>query len=645
MIWYITFIAVLLLMILAARLLLAKQLGTLRISLMLILFLLATYLIYIPIFLENYQVIPALFGNLLNVMQVISLDADYLAFYDLIMSRIAPDTVAGLYFFVLGLLHALLPVFSLITAFALLLKFFTNVKIILINADNRPLYIFSHINARSLALAEDIRRTQKKCRIIFAGCGDKDGHAETEKLLDCVITEEDISHLRITFKETRHTHFFCITEDDDLNLNHALMLIDSLKDKGKEAQQKHHIYLFSHMPDMDVMIDSTQKGFTDIQVINENELLIYDLLDRYPLYRSAKDGKINVLLCGNGNLMESALRTILWCGQLDGYALQVNIISEKAAALKSKMQTYFPALSAGRYHVRYMAHENEIEFAKAVDSIADPITYVIVCNDDDIRSIHQGIYLRRACYKKDAAYSAVPPIFCHIESDDKFDLLRSLRTSETNEARRVSYELTPFGGIKSLYTYQNLVNSDIESLSRNVHLVYEDIFSDSEIDVTGALERYNLFEVNKRSNRANAMHIRYKLALLGLDYTEDETAQEVDLAQYLTEDTLKRLTYAEHDRWMAFLETEGWVTASLEDVDKYKRSGISKGRHNCQMLKMHPYICPFEDLRACSDALGLPDSTVYDRELIVRIPDILHDKWNVSGRKYKIIATDSNLEE
>lgn len=30
------------------------------------------------------------------------------------------------------------------------------------------------------------------------------------------------------------------------------------------------------------------------------------------------------------------------------------------------------------------------------------------------------------------------------------------------------------------------------------------------------------------------------------------------------------------------------------------------------------------------------DTTVYDEELILRIPDILGDKWNVAGKKYKI---------
>ena len=94
---------------------------------------------------------------------------------------------------------------------------------------------------------------------------------------------------------------------------------------------------------------------------------------------------------------------------------------------------------------------------------------------------------------------------------------------------------------------------------------------------------------------------------------------------------------------MAFLESEGWVESTVEQADAYKASGISKGRHNCPLLKVHPYICPFEDLADRSDALGLPDSTVYDRELIARIPDILHDRWKVSGKRYKIIRIQSEL--
>ena len=31
------------------------------------------------------------------------------------------------------------------------------------------------------------------------------------------------------------------------------------------------------------------------------------------------------------------------------------------------------------------------------------------------------------------------------------------------------------------------------------------------------------------------------------------------------------------------------------------------------------------------------DTTIYDKELILRIPDIIGDKWNITNKKYKII--------
>lgn len=156
-------------------------------------------------------------------------------------------------------------------------------------------------------------------------------------------------------------------------------------------------------------------------------------------------------------------------------------------------------------------------------------------------------------------------------------------------------------------------HSDFEKIAKNVHLAYEEIFSDGDINVAEALERYNVFEVNKRANRANALHIRYKLNLLGLDYADKSDVETVELCNYYTEESLEELSVSEHDRWMAFLEMEGWEPSSKEDVYAYRESGISKGRHNCPILKMHPYICKYDKLKELSLDLEGKDTTVYDK--------------------------------
>ena len=261
----------------------------------------------------------------------------------------------------------------------------------------------------------------------------------------------------------------------------------------------------------------------------------------------------------------------------------------------------------------------------------------MVAESTEKDTIQQSVFLRRFYYMTDPRFKDAPRIYAYICNADKALAVSSLCTAEEKPQRRAKYDIVPFGVASDVYTYENITDSDLEKLAKNVHLMYEDIFADGPIDAMDAIRRYNLFEVNKRSNRANALHIRYKLFLLGLDYTQAEDAEEVNMADFTDEEKLEQMSRSEHDRWMAFLESEGWVGATVEQAAAYQASGLSKGRHNCPLVKMHPYICPYDELKARSDALGLPDSTVYDRELITRIPEILHDKWGVTGKRYKII--------
>ena len=225
-----------------------------------------------------------------------------------------------------------------------------------------------------------------------------------------------------------------------------------------------------------------------------------------------------------------------------------------------------------------------------------------------------------------------------IRDHEKQAMVGQLKTPHTKAERRVSYQLTPFGDRREILSYENLVHEPLDGLSKSVHMAYSEIFAPGgRIDVEAELENYNSLEVNKRANRANAMHIRYKLALLGLDYTDREDVPEVDLNDYLTEDKLEILQRAEHDRWMAFHQSEGWTGATMEEVRAYREAGLRPRSHKCDLMKMHPYISDFDELKEKSEILEGKDTTVYDRDLITKIPDILHNKWNISDKKYRII--------
>lgn len=593
----------------------------------------ATYIAYIPPFLSTYGMLPGLVGNLVHVLRVITLDADITQFYDTITAGIQNGVLIKVYIAILGVVHVALPAISALTAVTVLFRFFSSVQLYSANKRNRPMFVFSEVNERSLHLAKSLE--QVHCDIVFANSA-AGASSEIKSKHGVIFKEEGILELGIQSKKKKNIYFFCISEDEDLSLSHTLQLIEKFAAIPEAQQEYIHIYNFSKHQDFAVFVDSADKKLLDVQCINEYEMQIYNLLDKYPLMKVAKSG-IHVLLHGLSPINVVALRAIAWCGQLSGFSLRVSAVGINIQEQIEDLKLKTPGLFTQRYDIRFYDCKHEKEIVDTITRECADANYIIVSEETDNLTMERGILLRRLFYKLDPQFVACPQIFCYINEPAKHHLVKQLATAEANPKRKMNYTLVPFGCLDEIYTYEFLVDSRLEKLAKNVHLAYEEIFSDGDIDVKEALKRYNIFEVNKRSNRANALHIRYKLNMLGLDYTDAQDAEAVHLEDYFTGEMLDRMAYSEHDRWMAFLETEGWIPATREEVLTYRESGISKGRHNCPILKMHPYICEYEKLKDLSLELEGKDTTVYDAELIVRIPDILGDKWHVSGKEYKII--------
>lgn len=595
---------------------------------------LATYIIYTPPFHVTYGALPGAIGNLVHVLSVITIDADITEFYDLVSQNSVNGVFSLIYIVLMGILHVALPAISALTAVAVLFRCFSSVQMFFANIRRHPMFVFLEVNEKSLYLAKSLEKI--KCDIVFANASSDSVNRDINSTHGIILKDEGLLELGIKSKKGKDIYFFCISEDEDLSLSNTLQLIERYSKEKEADQERIHIYQFSRHEDFSLFIDSADKGALDVHCVNEYEQMVYNLLLEYPLIGSAEDESMHVLLYGLSRINTIALRSIAWVGQISGVSLRVSVVGTDIENNISDLRIAVPGLFTDRYDIRFYNCKNEKETLEIIGRECSDAKYIILSEDSDNATMERGVEIRRLYYRLDPKFAACPSIFCYIKDPSKSTLVKRLATAESNPSRKMSYDLIPFGGMDALFTYDGLIDSSLERLAKNVHLAYEEIFSDGEINVKEALKRYNVFEVNKRSNRANALHIRYKLRMLGLDCTLDENAEEVRLEDYYTEDSLERMSVSEHDRWMAFLETEGWIPSAKEDVDAYRESGISKGRHNCPILKMHPYICEYEKLKDLSLELENKDTTVYDRELILRIPDILGDKWNVSGKKYKI---------
>lgn len=645
MIWFICLFLVVLILVRTAYLL-SKRNEKFKSVKVFFYIILSAFLIYFPVFCKELSLAGAVVGDIINTMQMVTLDASFMDSYSVIYESIKISIIANAYILILGLLHILVPVSAIVTAYDCIVNFLSYLRVDIINLKSKDVYVFSDMNNSSIKLALDIsEKMNHNVEFVFANCvEDKKIRANlSDKLNYYTVTSDRIDSIYVKLKKSKQAYFFNLSDNSDDNINNTLRLVEKYGNLPMDEQKLIHIYLFSDEKETETIVDSMNKSVLDIKYFDIARVSVYKLFDEYPLYNAINDGCISLLICGMDNIGEETLKAALWLGQLANVKLKINVIDSKAIDKKNELKLNYPEIFCDDYLVNfYQANTNDCSFISILKKYCYDTSYVVVCgenNDEnnDENNIGISLYLRRFFLKQNLVAKQFPIIATYISNCEKVDVVKNLKTPELKEEKRISYEIVPFGGANSIYSYDSVMNNPIEKLSINVHLAYEEIFSGTDkIDYMKALQNYNAFEVNKKSNRANAMHIRYKLWMLGLDYTDDQNAEEVDLNEYLNEKTIDELMIAEHDRWMAFLRTEGWETASLEDVEHYKKGGFSNGKHNCSFLKMHPYICPFNELLDRSDALNLPDATKYDKELITMIPLILKNKA-ITDANYKII--------
>ena len=519
-----------------------------------------------------------------------------------IISNIDLLTINGFLYaiFIYGLFLAL-PILTASVILIFLGDMFVKVKFAI--NKNKRLYIFSEMNEKSLMVARRIlKRKGNMAKIVFTNF-DRERNREdikalkiTDKILDLKIGNEN----KVTF--------YLISENEEENLENALELITKYHNRDKTK-----IYVVNNSDVATVILDSSNKGKINVEIINETERMVYDLLDRIPLYLNAEKNKISVLIVGCGRVGQEFLKTAVWCGQIIGYELEINVIDINSEKIKEKLEIDNPEL-LNNYNINFI--DADIKSKKAEEEIQrlKSTNYVFVSMESDEKNIDTAILLRKIFLKNDKEnFNRRPIINLWIDNESKKERINKLVNERNN-----SYNLNAFGSIKDMYYDNCIINSKLESLAKQVHLSY------NPKDTT--LKQYNLLEYNKCSSRATALHLKYKLfSVLKDKYTNN---LEEDLKNYemiVNDEVIEKLSENEHERWNAYTRSIGYTTSSIEDVKKYIKN-TGDYRHFLAML--HPALVDYKDLdsvseslsKLCNKEINLKEN---DRMIIRNMPEIL----------------------
>jgi len=602
-----------------------------------VLFLAASaFFLYLPVYFLQNDFLSALFADLINIMRVVTMDSGYLDSKEFIELSIGSGTFFRLYMDAMGLMHFLMPLLSIMAIYSLFFMFISHMRLTLINIQiYRPVFLFNSTDKRSVLLAADMQKQVSKGAFIFTDIQDKSQSGDVDVLSSTIIHPDNIENIKIRRTKNRDVFYFLLSDDENTNIKQALDQIRILSGEDEEIQKHTHIYVSVISNEAEILIDSSEKEEVDIHILRMEEIAVYNLINEHPLYEGAKGNLISILVFGMDTIGETFVRAASWCGQLQDYQLKINVVGIGIADKIREFKFRYPGYEGcGCLELNfYDCSDNQDAFDTIIRCCADT-TYAVVADGTDMENTETAIRLRREFLKQGGL---LPGIHAYIRNKEEAEVLNNLMTSEINSRHRVSYRLASFGCDEDIFTGENVIDPELECLGINVYLMYEAIALKQELNISEALKRCNSLEVNKRSNVAYAMHIGYKLAQLGLDYTDDTEAEEVDFESYLTEEKLQEMALVEHDRSQMFIISEGWTGATMSEVEAFKASGLSPEKYFTPLQRVNPFICPYDELEARSECIGIENVANNDRELIRRIPDILHDRWNVTGVRYKIV--------
>lgn len=542
----------------------------------------SAFFLFVPIYSNIFKTsscgaIETVLLSIHNIIRLFIVDGEF----EFVTSNLTD--VPALVFKEYTVLFSILYVAAPVLTFGFILSFFKNLsayKRYIMNYKS-DVFIFSELNEKSMALANDLYENKKKGRFfVFTDVFEKDEEESYEliekaKELGAVCFKKDIVTIDFSFHSKKsELNFFAIGEDQSENISQSLKIFSALKNR-----ENTNLYVFSTQVEAELLLESALNNSDDnikikVRRVNSVQSLIaHNLYENgyNKIFVSAYDDnsdvkKINALVVGMGQYGTEMTKSLSWFCQMDGYFVEINSVDLNLNA-KAKFSSECPELMAFSGHLNL---EGESKYTINIHSGIDVdtvgfdelvkqlprITYVFVALGSDEKNISTAVKLRTIFER--LGYS--PEIQAVIYNSDKRNAL-----TDIGNFKGEKFNINFIGDVKSSYSEKVILNSGLEEEALKRHMKWG-----KESDFW----RYNY---NYKSSVASAIHKKMKI-LCGVPGAEKEPCDR-------TEKELWNLRILEHNRWNAYMRSEGYIYGGT--VEKSGRKDLAK-MHNC--------LVPFSEL-------------------------------------------------
>lgn len=532
---------------------------------------------------EEYSGITRIVYSILYAVQTLLLNEDF----KLVEMVQAEGIINNLYICIMYIFYLGAPLLTATALLRLVGDAFSEIKLRI--STKTEYHIFSELNERTHTLANKILSNNEKAKIIFTN---KDNYEENayrnRKFLKL---KETINELNLS-KLNKNKYIYFMSDNEEDNLNECLRQIEKL---GKDDEEK--IYLLNSTQEAYIILDSVMnqkytKLYGDkkancepkikVEIINEAERITLQRLNELPIQNIVNKAtkQITVLIVGSGIYAKNFLNSIIWCFQIIGYSLKVIVVDENINSNICEDEVL------KRYDINLINKSIETVISEHLLENVD-VNYTVVTGKTDTDNFNMAILLRR--------------YFLRNNKDVYIDVLiqneyRSRNIDILKNEKNLEYNLNTFGSIEKEYSGNSILNSSIEKMSKKLHMItcpYDSNFVD-----------FYKSEYNRRASRATVVHIRYKLFSILLNEYSDNINADIEKYKKLIghEEIVRQLARNEHDRWMAYMFTDGYSVATKQDIENYYLK--IGGNHKNTLAKLHPAMVENDILPKASEDLA-----------------------------------------
>lgn len=337
--------------------------------------------------------------------------------------------------------------------------------------------------------------------------------------------------------------------------------------------------------------------------VEVDELMSYMVLEKYPLYRyKGSDGNIHVLCLGSGKFVKRMILSLISCGQMTDCRLYIHVVSkERDDVLKEELLSAAPLLKdysnlVGPVDAEYVTFSYE-----SVGDVLDPRTcgrilatyadayYFLISLGSNSTNL-QAVRLYAQALAERPNPGAQQTILNYYCSEDAANNIHAI----TDWKELPQWLKADAFGI-NLSSYSKTIRTLGLRTVKLAHMYNK--LENPSISLEESARKLAGRAYDQRSSCAAALHLKYKLASIGIDPAASTNKGPIISAyrKFLQGNNVGVLLELEHRRWMMYMISDQYRLPAPNELKRYGFEMVD-GEFNdawkCKKRKLHPCLVP-----------------------------------------------------